>query len=425
MRTDNMTLGEDAIFSTNSDETGLNNNVIVCGSSGCGKTMSISEPCLLDTYNSSLIVTVTKRRIVDKYKSMFRRRGYIVEELNFINPLESSVSFDPLRYICSYQDVTFLAESIVKANPRKDKSTTDPYWDQAATSLIAAEISLPLMTKKDPTFADVLDVNDRLDFSEDGAQITTSLDKEFKALSKKDPSCFAVSCWKSFRLLPIKTASCVFGTLNTTLDTIFSPELRKMIARKKTVDFEQLATRKTVLFISTSAVNPVLHCFINIFYAQAFKTLFEYAENMPNGKLPIPVRFLCDDFATGSQVQNFPEYISVFREKQISVTLLVQSESQLESIYGSSDAITIINNCDTYLYMGGMDLKTGRSISERLNVPLEDVLYMPIGRVLIFRRGQRPIVTTRYNIMSDERYQQITHENKQSIGKQLSEQIPA
>jgi type IV secretory pathway TraG/TraD family ATPase VirD4 len=241
------------------------------------------------------------------------------------------------------------------------------------------------------------------------------LDRKFEYLAEKDPSCFAVSCWRSFQQLPIRTASCVFGTLNTTIDTIFSPELRKLIAMEKRVDFEKMATQKTILFVSTSAVNPALHCFINIFYAQAFKSLFEYAEGLPSGKLPIPVHVLCDDFATGSRILNFPEYISIFREKQISVTLLVQSESQLESMYGCEDATTIINNCDTYLYMGGMDLKTGRSISERLNAPLEDILYMPIGQVYIFRRGQKPITTVRYDILQDKQFQEVTRAYEERI----------
>lgn len=415
MAADRVILGNNVIYSTDSDKTGLNNNVLVCGSSGCGKTMSVVEPRLLETYNSSLIATVTKRRIVNKYKRVFEQRGYVVEDLNFIHPSESNVAYDPLQYICSYSDITFLAESIVKANPRKDKSSADPYWDEAATSLLSAEIAYTLMTKDDATFADVLELHDGIDFKESGSQISTSLDSKFEYIAEKDPGCFAVSCWKSFHQLPIKTASCIFGTLNTTIDTIFSPELRKMIAKEKKVDFEDIATRKTVLFVSTSAVNPALNCFINIFYAQAFKTLFEYAESLPGGKLPIPVHVLCDDFATGSRILNFPEYISIFREKQISVTLLVQSESQLESMYGSEEAITIINNCDSYLYMGGMDLKTGRSISERLNVPLDEVLYMPIGQICVFRRGQRPIITSRYDIVKDEQYQQVTKAYEESI----------
>lgn len=415
MAADRRILGENAIYSTDCNETGLNNNVLVCGGSGCGKTMSISEPCLLETFHSSLIVTVTKRRIVDKYKAVFEQRGYAVEDLNFINPTASSVGYDPLWYVKSCSDITFLAESIVKANPRKDKSNADPYWDEAAISLLSAEIAYILMVKENATFADVLDLHDRIDFREDEGRIVTSLDRKFEYLAEKNPGCFALSCWKSFHQVPIKTAGCIFGTLNTTIDTIFSPELRQMIAMEKKAYFEKLATQKTVLFVSTSAVNPALHCFVNIFYAQAFKTLFEYAESLPGGKLPLPVHVLCDDFATGSRILNFPEYISIFREKQISVTLLVQSESQLESMYGSEDTATIINNCDTYLYMGGMDLRTGRSISERLNAPLEEVLYMPIGQEYVFRRGQKPIRTTRYDIMRNEQYKAITRKYEQQI----------
>lgn len=416
---DRIILGENAIFSSDSNETGLNNNVIVCGSSGCGKTMSISEPMLLESHDSSLIVTVSKRRIVNKYKAMLERRGYVVEDLNFVDPASSSVAYDPLKYVKSYADITYLAESIVKSNPRKNNSNADPYWDEAAASLCSSEIAYTMMTKGrgEATFADVVELHNSIDFVEENGQIVTTLDNRFDRIGEKDPHSFAVSCWKSFRKLPIRTASCVFGTLNTTMDTIFSPEILKMIKMKKKIDFEQLASRKTVLFVSSSAVNPSLHFFINMLYSQAFKSLFEYAEKMPDGKLPLPVRVLCDDFATGSRILNFPEYISIFREKQISVTVLVQSESQLESMYGCDDAKTIINNCDTYLYMGGMDIRTGRSISERLNMPLEDVLYMPIGQEYIFRRGQKPITTTRYDILKDRQYQEVTREYEERIAE--------
>lgn len=413
---DKRVLGENVIVSSDCNETGVNNNVLVCGSSGCGKTMSISEPCLLETFNSSLIATVTKRRIVDKYKAVFKERGYVVKDLNFISPGKSEVAFDPLAYVSSYRDITYLAEALVNADPRKERTNADPYWDQAATSLLSAEIAYIMMAKKEKaTFADVLEFHDSITFREKGGQISTSVDIVFDTLAQKDPGCHAVSCWKTFRQLPISTASCVFSVLNTTIDTIFSPEMRKMMKKKTKVDFQQLATEKTVLFVSTSPVNSALHCFINVFYAQAFKTLFEYAESLPDGKLRIPVHMLCDDFATGSKVNNFPEFISVFREKQISVTLLVQSESQLENIYGSEGATTIIDNCDTYLYMGGMDLKTGHSISERLNVPLEDVLYMPIGQEIVFRRGQKPVVTTRFDILKNKTYQEITKQYEKEV----------
>lgn len=418
MEKERVILGENCCYSADCNETGLNNNVIVCGGSGSGKTMSVSEPRLLETKTSSMIATVTKRRIVNKYMPLFKKRGYEILDLNFVNPLESSCAYDQLEYVGSYSDITFLAKSIVKADPQKDKSSADPYWDEAAISLLSAEIAYTLMTKDNATFADVLELHDSLVLDEGGGTIRTSLDSKFDYIASKDPTCFAVSCWKSFKNLPIKTAGCVFGTLNTTIDTIFSPELRKMMATKKKVDFEQMATKKTILFVTTSAVNPALHCFVNMFYAQVFKQLFEYAENRPDGVLPIPVNVLCDDFATGSRVLNFPEYISIFREKGISVTLLLQSESQLEQMYGTDNATTIINNCDSYIYLGGMDLRTAQNISLRLNAPLDEVLYMPIGQEVLFRRGQRPIITRRYDIQKNDIYQKVTKDYNKKMANQ-------
>ena len=415
MMADKVILGENCVYSSDCEKTGLNNNILVCGSSGCGKTMSISEPRLLATSNSSLVATVTKRRIVNKYKSLFIERGYDVQDLDFVNPRRGDIGYDPLDYVSSYQDITYLAEGVVKANPRKEKSSADPYWDEAATSLLSAEIAYTLMTKDNASFTDVLKMHDSLNFEEYGGQIQTSYDEKFEFLAEKDPTCFAVSCWKSFHQLPIKTAACVFGTLNTTIDTIFSPELRKMMSMSRKVNFCDLASKKTVLFVTTSPVNPSLNCFVNMFYGHVFKQLFEFAENQVTGTLPVPVHVLCDDFATGSRILNFPEYISIFREKKISVTLLLQSESQLESMYGSDQATTIINNCDTYLYMGGMDLRTAQNVSLRLNVPLDEVLYMPIGQEILFRRGQRPIVNRRYDINKNPLYKQITEQYEQSL----------
>ena len=171
MEMDRMILGEGAVYSTNCNETGLNNNVIVCASSGGGKTMSIMEPRLLETFHSSLVVTVTKRKLVNKYKTVFSKRGYNVLDLNFVKPIESNIAYDPLEYVASYSDISFLSESIVKANPRKENSTADPYWDDAAISLLSALIAYVLMIEDKPTFADVLKLNDTLTIKESGPRL--------------------------------------------------------------------------------------------------------------------------------------------------------------------------------------------------------------------------------------------------------------
>lgn len=415
MEKEKVILGENCCYSVDSKETGLNNNVIVCGGSGSGKTMSISEPRLLETKTSSIIAVVTKRRIVNKYIPLFEERGYEILDLNFVDPDKSTCCYDPLQYVKSYSDITFLAKSIIKANKQKDNSNADPYWDEAAISLLSAEIAYIMMTEENATFVDVLEVNDSLTLDDGSGTIQTSLDDNFDYIAAENPSCFAISCWRTFKQLPVKTAACVFSTLNSTIDTVFSPEIRKMIESEKKVNFEQMGNKRTILFVTTSAVNSALHSFVNMFYAQAFKQLFEYAENCPDGVLPVPVHVLCDDFATGGEILNFPEFISIFREKGISVTLLLQSESQLNQMYGTDNSVTIINNCDTYIYLGGMDLRTAQNVSVRLNSPLDEVLYMPIGQEILFRRGQRPIITKRYEIQKNTLYRKITDDYKKRM----------
>ena len=413
--------GENCIFSSDSQKTGLNNNILVIGTSGCGKTVSIIEPRILETFNKSLIATVTKRRIVKKYSMVMRRQGYKVLDLNFVRPGEGNCGYDPLMHISSYNDITFLARSIVMANPQKAQSNADPYWDDGAVSLFSAELCYILQTKDNSTLADVLEFHNKLTFEERNGVITTNYDRKFEYLAEKDPSSFAVSCFKTFKQLPVKTASCLFSALNTTIDSIFNPELKEMFRMEKMVDFEELASEKTVLFITTSPVNSSLNSFISSFYGTVFKELFEFAENQVDGRLPIPVDVLADDFATGCPVNMFEQYVSIFREKGLSVTALIQSESQLSSLYGSEKATTIINNCDTIVFLGSMDLDTGRSISVRANRPLEDVLYMPIGSEIIFRRGMRPIFTKRYNIFQNEMYKKITEDYEKHIEKELSQ----
>ena len=409
--------GEDCIFTTDCRKTGLNNNMVVVGGSGSGKTMSVAESFLLEAFRRSIITTVTKRRIVNKYNPLLRSRGYEVWDLDFVHPERGNIAYDPLDYISCYQDITFVARSVVMANPKKERSTADPYWDEAATSLFAAIIAYVLMTKEHATFADVLEMLDNLTFEDSNGQIKTNYDRKFEFLEEHDASNFAVSNWKSFKKLPIKTASCVFGALNTTVDSVFSPELRTMFRMKKKVNFEELATKRIALFVTSSPVNPTLNCFINMFYGHAFKQLFEFGEEQADGMLPIPVHLIADDFATGCPVPLFDQYISIFREKQISVTLLIQAESQLTSLYGTEAATTIINNCDTYLFMGSNDLMTAQHISLRANRPLEDVLHMKIGNQILFRRGSKPRMGKRYNILENEVYRKVTAAYEQHIAE--------
>ena len=405
---DILMLGENFSISTDSDITQLNNNILIVGPSGAGKTMSYAEMCLLRTCSSSMIITLSKRKLVQEYSKDFERRGFRVHDLNLAKPAASSIAYDPMHYVRTNSDITYLAQSIVMANPRKfNNIAADPFWDDAAISLLSALIAYEMHCKSSPSFADIFERFSSLQISERGDIIETNLDNLFDRLNREHPGCFACQCWKTFRYAPLRTASSIYSSLNVMMDTIFSPELLNLMREKSSVDFADLTAERSVLFVTTSAVNPSLNAFAGLFYSHAVKELFEYAESRSDGVLPIPIHLLCDDFAVGAQIPSFAEYISIFREKKISVSILLQSESQLRSMYGDADSTTIINNCDRYIYMGGTDLKTARNIADRMNLPLADVLYMPLGQVFIFERGRKPVITERWHITEDPEWQAL------------------
>ena len=195
--------------------------------------------------------------------------------------------------------------------------------------------------------------------------------------------------------------------MNNSVDKLMTNETLGLMNNKNTISLEELSNKKTVLFITTSPVNKTMQKLTNMFFTDAFRLLFEYAESLPKKELPLPVHLICDDFATGCKIPDFYEYLSVFCAKKISVTLLLQSESQLSYMYGKNEATTIINNCDTYVYFGGMDDDTCYNISKRRNIPIEDVYSMPLEQVMVFRRGSKPITSRRYQTYNDPLYKEL------------------
>ena len=398
---DVMPLGNDpeCTYSMDCNLTQLNNNVAVVGGSGSGKTMSISAPIMLYTYNKSLVVTVSKRKLVKDFARLFRQRGYKVLDLNLSEARRSEVGFDPLRYCRTEADIANLANTIVWSGVDKENFHGDPFWNDTAAQLLRALIVYAKYRYRNPTFNTVIRLFDRIQPDEN---LQTGLDDEFESIKTRYPSCY--SDWAAFRRLHDNGLRSVWGSLNTPLHSVFTPEVQSVIGNQNQINIQRIGQEKTVLFLTSSPANMAEHRFVNIFYAQLFKELFEYAEHCEGGSLPVPVHVLCDDFACGSRILDFPQLISIFREKRISVTLLLQSESQLSSMYGMIDATTIINNCDSYVYLGSMDYDTASVVARRLDVPVSDILWMPIGQEILFRRGQKPVRTERYDILHDRLY---------------------
>ncbi len=413
---DETVLGEGCIYPADMQKTGLNLNELIVGTSGCGKTMSIAYPRMLKTYNTSLVVPITKKALREKFKKLFIERGYDVEILDFADAKQSTAGYDPLDYVYSELDATKLAANIIGGKSYDRLGNQDEYWNKSATSVVSAFINLELMNatleKRKPKFSNVIKTYKKMVISTEGKRISTNVDRLFDRLEARFPDNPASNQWKTVKGLAETTASCIFSIVNNALDKIITEDIIDLLDKQKKLDFTKFGQKKTVLFITTSPVNTTLQPFINLVYADMIRCLFEYAESRADSTLPVKTHIMFDDFACGSKIAEFEDYISVFRAAGISVTLLLQSESQLTSMYGDMAAVTIINNCDSYVYMGGIDIQTARNISARINKPVHKILSMPLEQVLVFRRGAEPIQTRRYQTLNDPEYKKLAKEAK-------------
>lgn len=394
------------------EKTGLNLNEIIVGPTGGGKTFSNAYSRLCHTTESSVVVPISKAAIKKKFAGMFQDRDYKVIDMDFTHPENCTIGYDPLDYVHSDSDVIQLARNLIGLGVSKDRlGDTDPYWNDSATSILAAEIALILLEAKGKgckaSFADVISLHRSLDTNMSSGLAKTNIDGRFFLAGRRYPGNQATELWKTTQNLASKTASCIFSIVNNAVDKIFSEDVLKMISKKNRISFKELGSRKTALFITTSPMNLTLQNLVNVMYADMFRELFETAEKNDSARLDVPVHIICDDFACGSRINNFEDYISIFRAAGISVTILLQSESQLINMYGESAAVTIINNCDTYVYMGGMDIATCRNVSLRMDKPLHRVMAMPLEQVVVFRRGSEPYVARRYQTLNDPVYQQL------------------
>lgn len=421
---DKSCLAENYIVPMSFEMTGLNLNEMIVGGTGCGKSVSNAYSRLLHTNHTSVVVPIAKKALKQKFSKMFEERGYEVIDLDFAHPEKCTFGYNTLDFVHSDEDVVQLARNLVGAGECRGRNgELDPYWNDSATSVLAAEIALVRLNAKQErrtaTFSDVIDLHRVLKITvmRDGL-IQTNLDGLFEMAAKRYPGNQATELWKTVKGLAARTASCIISIVNSALDKIFSENVIKMTQKKERINFKELGEKKIALFITTSPMNMTLQNFVNILYADMFRELFEAAEEKEEGRLDVPVHIICDDFACGSRIKNFENYISIFRAAGISTTILLQSETQLISMYGESAATTIINNCDTYVYMGGMDITTCQNISRRVNLPLNKVLSMPREQVIVFRRGSEPVVAKRYQTFQDPVYQELmSKDDNQNISE--------
>lgn len=384
-----MILAENQKYSLDCYETQLNNNVLVVGTSGAGKTRSIVTPNLLEA-TGSYVVSDPKGNLYKKYKDYLEGEGYEVKKLDFTDPKHSD-GYNFFEYIQSTQDIITTAHMLIY-DGNGHGNHVDPFWDQASQLLLQALIAylIEAHKKEEQNLHSLLKLVTACCSSGDMDLKDSVIDSMMKDYGRRYPDSYAVNTYNKFRVAASKTLRSILITINAKLGLFDTPDVKKM-TKKDDMDISSIGQKKTAVFVVVSDTDRSMDSLANLFFTQTMNQLCRYADKYcEDNRLPVPVRIILDDFATNCKIAEFPRMISSIRSRGISTMLMIQAESQLASCYGN-DGSTIISNCDTYVFLGTNDVATAKAVAERADVPMKKILYMPVGTNWIFRRGQEPV----------------------------------
>ena len=378
---------------TDTWETGLNNNVLVFGPTGSGKTRHYVRPNIMRSHES-MIVMDTKGNLYQEMKPILEQRGFRVLNLDFTD-LDGSCGYNPLDYIRyakhpNEQDIMTVCTCIVP-NEQGD----EPYWSHAAQQYLACLLMyvLEIMPDEKHTLPEVMRVLNMMNR------------EEFPALMDElvllQPDGSVKDRWDAVRGIAKaeKMDASIRGILSTALDPLCYEEASSLYSRADRIDFTVFGKTRTALFLTVSDSDRSQDRLAGLFMSQALQNLMRSADkDYPAHCLQVPVRFYLDDFATNLYIPDFDRIISVIRSREISVSVILQSLTQLNSLYGTERAKTILNNCDQQLYLGGQDLDTASYIACRAGRTLETILGMGLDDTWLFIRGQKPCLCRKYEI---------------------------
>lgn len=380
--------------SNDSRLTGLNNNDLIIGPSGSGKTGGYVIPNILQA-QGSIVVADTKSNLSRTLGPTLRAKGYDVYVVDFVHP-EKSSPYNPLDYIATdeltgepkEQDIMSIARILV---PILDKH--EPFWEMAARTVVACLVSFvkEAFPPEEQNLASVTALY-KLLVNQYAQKSSSDLCIPFlEEWAVVKPDSFTTKKYFMFKsvLAADRTWSCISQFVSTSIDVFDFREASRMFASKPDFRIEELGHRKCAVFLNISDTDRTLDTLVNLFYTQALQSLCREADRCPGSRLKVPVRIMLDDFATNAYIPDFDKVISVIRSREIAVSVILQSLTQLETLYEHPAAMTILNNCDHILYLGGNDLETARYISTYADKPLSKVLCMELNKACLITRGQK------------------------------------
>ena len=409
-----------------------NKNVLVIGGSGAGKTRFWLKPNLLQAH-SSYVITDPKGEILLSCGNFLLREGYDVRILNTIN-FHKSQHYNPFVYIHSEKDILKVVTALI-TNTKGDGKENDPFWTKAETLLYCALIGYIHYEapENEQNFITLLEMLNSMDVREDDEDYENPVDLMFKALKKRNPNHFAVRQYVKFKMAAGKTLKSILVSCGARLAPFDIEELREITSYDE-LSLDTVGDRKTALFLIMSDTDPTFNFLISLVYTQLFNLLCEKADDVYGGRLPVHVRCLIDEMANIGQIPNLEKLIATIRSREISACLVLQAQSQLKSIY-KDNCDTIIGNCDSHIFLGGIEPTTLKELSAQLGKETIDTFntgesrgkevshslnYQKLGKELMSQdelsvmdgskcilqlRGVRPFFSRKYDITKHPNYQ--------------------
>lgn len=396
-----------------------NQNVLVVGGSGSGKTRFYVKPNLMQMH-SSYVVTDPKGTVLVECGKMLQKGkpvvkngkiiGYTPYSIRVFNTIDFSKSmhYNPFAYIRSEsreQDILRTVEVLI-TNTTSEQKGGDEFWVKAEKLLYTSYIALiiTMCPEEEWNFETLIDFVNASECREDNETFKNAIDWAFYYLERwienaweqdeqfseenenyaelKDAEVddwraslgrFAVRQYKAYKLAAGKTAKSILISCATRLAP-FSIDKVLEITSYDEMHLDTIGDKLTALFIIISDTDDTFNFLVAMMYSQLFNLLCTKADNNPNGsgRLKYPVRCLIDEFANIKQIPQFEKIISVIRSRGISASIILQTKSQLKSLY-KDNAETIEGNCDSLLFLGGKEKTTLKDISESLG---KETIYM-------------------------------------------------
>jgi type IV secretion system protein VirD4 len=419
-----------------------NKNILVIGGSGSGKTRFFVKPSLMQMH-SSYVVTDPKGTVLIECGKLLQRGGYRIKVLNTIN-FKKSMKYNPFAYLRSEKDILKLVNTIIANTKGDGEKSGEDFWVKAEKLYYTALIGYIWYEAPDEekNFTTLLEMINASEAREDDEDFQNPVDLMFERLEEKDPEHFAVKQYKKYKLAAGKTAKSILISCGARLAPFDIKELRELMETDE-MELDTIGDRKTALFIIISDTDDTFNFVVSILYTQLFNLLCDKADDVYGGRLPVHVRCLLDEFSNIGQIPKFEKLIATIRSREISASIILQSQSQLKAIY-KDNADTIVGNCDTTLFLGGKEKTTlkemseilgketidsfntsenrGREVSHGLNyqklgkqlMTEDEIAVMDGGKCILQLRGVRPFFSDKYDITKHPNYKYLSDYDKKN-----------